>query len=177
MSTLILHTIYLVACPGTDNFKGALPILADTKNKVGRLHEETHEKHRKSADKENFITEQRRMDKTSSYNVPPWPTVIVTILKLTYSSDLAFSSASLRFRPRFFKPRTISSSFLGREGILFSVSLTGVRLSLGRWSGVTVSFFCLKSSLLLDRVCFVKELYNTISLLQFCMGINFMYQI
>jgi len=75
MSTLILHTIYLVACPGTDNFKGALPILADTKNKVGRLHEETHEKHRKSADKENFITEQRRMDKTSSYNVPPWPTV------------------------------------------------------------------------------------------------------
>jgi hypothetical protein len=32
----LLHTIYLVDCPATDNFKGALPTLADTKNKVGR---------------------------------------------------------------------------------------------------------------------------------------------
>jgi hypothetical protein len=103
-----------------------------TKNKMGRSHEERHEKHQKRADKGHFITEQRRMDKTLSYDIPPWSIVIVIILKLTYASDLDFSSASLRFRPRFFKPRTISSSFLGREGILFSVSLTGVRLSLGR---------------------------------------------
>jgi hypothetical protein len=112
--------------PATNNFKEALPTLADTKNKVGRSHKERYEKYQKSIDKEQFITEQRIMDKTSSYNILPWPTVIVTILKLTYSSDLDFSSASLRFRPRFFKPRTISSSFLSREGILFSVSLTGV---------------------------------------------------
>jgi hypothetical protein len=57
-------------------------------------------------------------------------------------------------RPRFFNARTISSSFLGRGRILFSDSLTGVRLSLGRRSGVTVSFFSRTSSFDLDRVCF-----------------------
>jgi hypothetical protein len=157
ISTLLLYTLYLEIRQATEDFKGALPTLADTKNKVGRPHEERHEMHQKNRDNEHFITEQRTMDGTSSYDVPQWPVVIVIILKLTYSSDLDFSSVSLRFRPRFFKPRTISSSFLGREGILFSVSLTGVRLSLGRRSGVTVSFFCRMSSLLLDRVCFVKE--------------------
>jgi hypothetical protein len=75
----------------------------------------------------------------------------------SYSSDLDFSSVSFRLRPRFFNVKTISSSFLGRGGILFSVSLTGVRLSLRRRSGVTVSFFWRKSSFDLDRVCFEKE--------------------
>jgi len=70
MSILLLHTIYLVACPATDNFKGALPNLADTKIKVGTSHEKRHEKHRRSADKEHFIREKRRTDKTSSYSVP-----------------------------------------------------------------------------------------------------------
>jgi len=45
MSTLLLYTIYSVACPATNNFKGALPTLADTKNEVGRLHEERYEKY------------------------------------------------------------------------------------------------------------------------------------
>jgi hypothetical protein len=126
--------------------------------------------------KDHFI-KTHRTEETSSQDVIPRSMVKEIILKLTYSSDLHFSSVSLRFRPRFFKARTISSSFLGRGEILFSVSLTGVRLPLGRLSGVTVSFFCRTSSLLLDRVCFVKEQHNTNCLLQFCMGINFKYYI
>jgi len=71
MGTLLLYTIYLVAFPATDNFKGALPTLADTKIKVGRSHKERCEKHRKSADKEHFIREQRRRDKTSNTMFQP----------------------------------------------------------------------------------------------------------